>query len=87
MKKAPFVWGPEVRVRQAGEEEILARTRRSGSTGSWLVERRGGVINPITGGWAPGSGGWHPVSTHLTEAAASLKKAALEKRINKEMGK
>lgn len=55
------------RVRLATESEIIARARRNGSAGAWLVER----FWPSRYDKTPGAGQWNSVSNHITEEAAN----------------
>ena len=55
--------GDLIRVRLASEQEIIARARRNGSAGAWLIERK---YTMRGGGFF-----WDTVSSHLTEDAAN----------------
>jgi len=63
----------ETRVRLATPEESIARARRCGSAGQWLVERLYQGFKPM----------WNEISAHLTEEAADAAKAKLDRKIAK----
>lgn len=73
---------PNTRIRLADEDEIIARARRRGSVGAWIVERQGGW------GWKTQAGhpAWHELSSHYSETEALKAKARLDRKIAKEGG-
>lgn len=78
-----WTWTPNTRIRLADEDEIIARARRRGSVGAWIVERQGGWSWKTQAGH---TSAWQELSSHHSETEALKAKARLDRKIAKEEG-